>query len=568
MSRRMHGSRLVLFLVTIVALTFTVGHAPLFPQQMASGVPPRFSPEQPALPDAQLWNRARGASPDTATDGAASFIIGLKAPEQRRGVWQDAVLVEPRQRRIAESSVLSVAGVRLLSREEALPAMSVRLRDEEALRTVRRSPFVDYVDPLHVPMESASFGCTSPTLDTSGSVRDTAGDVIPWSFPSHRIVEAWRRLPAGPGSGITVGIVDTGIGKGQSQLTMPGFAGGLSTGRTSLNLGANGWDGGDTPWSNCNHGTRVAGLVAAPRDGTNVVGIAWRANIVTVNATDSVVIGSGNAQEISRGIGMAVNNGARIITMAFGNHLVGGEMHLVEDRIRSIYYGNYGQGVLFIGAAGTLVCPFGAVAWPAYLPEVVAVAGVARDGRSPVYGESCYGNAVDIAAVVGTGDVETTGLQTGEVVGLGASSGATATISGIAALIWSKYPSWTRDQVRDRLFASAQGYRDPEIGWGVPNAHRAVGGLVDLGIRHPPGYEPGQPYQLTAETSFGEGPFTYSWSTGATTAAITRMPPAGNKPQTTTLTVTDTSEGTSLTASVTVKPLRDGPPPCGIGCPR
>src|SRR5687767_10954162 len=120
MSRRMHGSRLVLFLVTIVALTFTVGHAPLFPQQMASGVPPRFSPEQPALPDAQLWNRARGASPDTATDGAASFIIGLKAPEQRRGVWQDAVLIEPRQRRIAESSVLSVAGVRLLSREEAL----------------------------------------------------------------------------------------------------------------------------------------------------------------------------------------------------------------------------------------------------------------------------------------------------------------------------------------------------------------------------------------------------------------------------------------------------------------
>ena len=45
MSRRMHGRRLVLFLVTIVALTFTVGHAPPFPQQMASGVPPRFSPD-------------------------------------------------------------------------------------------------------------------------------------------------------------------------------------------------------------------------------------------------------------------------------------------------------------------------------------------------------------------------------------------------------------------------------------------------------------------------------------------------------------------------------------------
>jgi serine protease len=546
--------------LSLVILLLGGGSTVVAPEPSPGRVPPR----QSLVSEAQSWQDARKAAPD----GSASFVVGLKAPGARRGVWRDAVLVPPGERRLAESRVLGIPGVRLVSREDGLPAMSVRLRDRSALRAVRRSPFVDYVDPLYVPVESAGIGCTSPTLDTSGSIVDpVSGDIFPWSFPLHRIAEAWRRIPAGPGAGITVGIVDTGVERDQSQLTMPGFAAGLSTGRTSLNLGANGWDGGDTPWGTCNHGTRVAGLVAAPRDGVNVVGVAWKANIVTVNATDSVVIGSGNAQEISRGIGMAVNHGARIITMAFGNHLVSGEMHLIEDRIRSIYYGNYGQGVLFVGAAGTLVCPFGAVAWPAYLPEVVAVAGVARDGRSPVYGESCYGDAVDIAAIVDSGNVETTGMVPDQVVGLGASSGATATISGIAALIWSRYPSWTRDQVRERLFASAQGYRDPEIGWGVPNAYRAVGGLADLGIRHPAGYEPGEPYALTADTHLAEGPLNYSWSTGATTSSITRLPPARAKAQTTTLTVTDTSDGTSLTVSVTIKPLRDGPPPCGIGCP-
>jgi subtilisin family serine protease len=242
-------------------------------------------------------------------------------------------------------------------------------------------------------------------------------------------------------------------------------------------------------------------------------------------------------------------------------------MHLIEDQIRSIYYNsNIPGGVLFLGAAGTDFCLFG-LAFPGYLPEVVTVAGVAQDRHTPSNG-SCSGGAVDIAAIVGNGDVETTGLSSDEIVGLGGSSGATATIASIAALIWSRYPTWNRDQVRDRLFASGQGYRDSEIGYGVADAYKGVGGFSRLWISGPERYTPGRPYSLRADTGFGDGPFTYQWSTGETTPTISRVPPGGRASQTTTLTVTDTFEQRSLTQSITVRPEREPvDPPCRPHCP-
>jgi subtilisin family serine protease len=215
-----------------------------------------------------------------------------------------------------------------------------------------------------------------------------------------------------------------------------------------------------------------------------------------------------------------------------------------------------------VGAAGTTFCPFGGTAWPAYVPEVIAVAGVAKDKYSPVYGESCFGDAVDVAAVVDVGMIETPGNTVDDFVGLGASSGATATISGILALIWAEHPTWQATQVRQRLFAAGQGFRDLEIGYGVPNAYEAIGGFTRLSVQRPTGYEPGQKYQLKADTGLGEGPFAYSWSTGETTPSITRTPPTPPAPQTTTLTVTDLRENKVITASVTLKPLRDRDPIC------
>ena len=99
----------------------------------------------------------------------------------------------------------------------------------------------------------------------------------------------------------------------------------------------------------------------------------------------------------------------------------------------------------------------------------------------------------------------------------------------------------------------------------MPDAYKAVGGLTTLRVEGPGTYEPGQPYTLRATTGFGDGPFAYQWSTGETSQQITRVMPAG-RTQTTTVTVTDLTDGTTMSATVTARPQREDPP-CGIHCP-
>jgi len=59
---------------------------------------------------------------------------------------------------------------------------------------------------------------------------------------------------------------------------------------------------------------------------------------------------------------------------------------------------------------------------------------------------------------------------------VGGSSVATATTAGIAALVWSKNPSWNRDQVLQKLRESSEFYpnRNSQFGYGNLNALTAV----------------------------------------------------------------------------------------------
>ena len=59
---------------------------------------------------------------------------------------------------------------------------------------------------------------------------------------------------------------------------------------------------------------------------------------------------------------------------------------------------------------------------------------------------------------------------------VGGSSVSTSSTAGIAALVWAKYPSWTRTQVFNRLKTSANYYpnRNSNFGWGRINAQLAT----------------------------------------------------------------------------------------------
>jgi serine protease len=545
------------------------------PGSSQSGVQPAIPPRETSAitwkqlvdgspgPEPQVLFGTRMLSPANESHPPTEVIVGLKSPGSRRGVWKGKILISPTERDAVESDLAHTPGISVLKRDQ-LPAVQVAVDSPATLDKLRHQPWVDYVEPAYSSAELSSIGCTAPPAISDHTLDLSSGDVLPWNFLYHRIPEAWRRIISGPnggpGKGVTIGVVDTGILFDNTQLTTQ-FAAGQSSGREVSNV-ATIFEG---PYTTCDHGNRISSLIGAPRDGVNMEGIAWKSNLVNVASHTTVVVGHDEALNIVEGIRMARLYGARIITMAFGNHIVLGNLYLVGDTIRYEYYrGN----VLFVGAAGTTVCPFGATTYPGYLDEVIQVAG-ASEQHTPVYGESCYGESVDISAVVGQGGIETAGAGPDSYLGLGASSGATATIAGILALIWSEHPTWNRDQVRNRLYASANRYRDPEMGWGVPDAFKAVGGLASLSINGP-GFldELSQPYTLSANTGFAEGPFSYLWSTGETTPTIHGIGPAKKlTPVTRTLHVTDTRDGTSLDATIKLKPEpTDGP--CANAEPR
>ncbi|MCH7761161.1 S8 family serine peptidase, partial [candidate division TA06 bacterium] len=56
-------------------------------------------------------------------------------------------------------------------------------------------------------------------------------------------------------------------------------------------------------------------------------------------------------------------------------------------------------------------------------------------------------------------------------------SGATALVAGLAAVVKSAHPSWTAEKLRDVLMATANNASSPNdtIGWGIPDAIKAIG---------------------------------------------------------------------------------------------
>ena len=278
-----------------------------------------------------------------------------------------------------------------------------------------------------------------------------------------RIPEAWT---LSSGAGVTVGLTDTGISANQAQL-LSQFATGESTGRTVrlfylTHLGS--------AYDTCGHGTRMAGIIAAPRDGRSVGGVAWKSNLISVRQANGVAAVS--ASDAAGSVRAAAQNGSQVVVMAWESL---NWLWQVSDEIE---YWHYNRPVLFLGAAGTSGCGDGIldsnVVFPADMPEVVAVTGISYPGGGVPCGIH-YRSDVELTAYL---SVPSTGQYTADVVEMGGSSNATAVMGGIAALVWSKNPGLTRDQLRARLQQSGAYYpsRHSREGYGLVNALKAVRG--------------------------------------------------------------------------------------------
>jgi hypothetical protein len=521
-------------------------------------------------PDSALW---RGAS-----ESGLRFIVGLKEPGAPRGVWKDRVLVPRPVWDAALRALAQVPGVTVIGADSILPNAVVRLESRGALHAVRQLGFVDYVEPsrpFRSPPDAAPVGGITPLFSGDGGSGSgsgcsepapyghfygtaASGDLISWSNApeDNNVVEAWRRSQ---GDGVRIALLDTGVDSWEPQLTTRFTIAPQGT-RYIWHESVNASGTGPSWTDDCGHGTRMAGLIAAPMDGQNMVGIAYMSDLISIRLGASVMP---SQEAVYAAIHQAMDPArpAHIILMAFGTD---DDRNQITDAIRYYYYrtdaSGRRNGPLFIAVAGTnesFLYPNYNVVYPAELPEVIAVSAV--DSTWTFAPESHYGPEVDLSGFRPQATVGVPGPHPGSpaVTNITGSSAASAGVAAIAALVWARYPSMTNVEVREHLFHNATRYpfKTDKDGYGTLHAYKAVGGFVGAGISGPTSAEPNTTATFTA-TTVGDGPFSYRWSNGATSRTTTYR--AGQYGFWLTVQVTDLFENRTREATHRVEVGGDG----------
>ncbi|MEU2613573.1 type VII secretion-associated serine protease mycosin [Micromonospora sp. NPDC007271] len=266
-----------------------------------------------------------------------------------------------------------------------------------------------------------------------------------WYLDELRIDQAHK---LSTGRGVIVAVVDSGV-----DATHPDIRGRVLPGGRSYGAA------GDGRADEEGHGTHMAGIIAATnasRDGVD--GVAPGAKILPIK----VMKGKGSYRDgaCALGIRMAVDGGAKVINLSFGGP--GSASAEMESAIKYAL----DRDVVVVAAAGNTAKGSVDVDSPANVPGVLAVTGTTR-GRA-FWGGSVQGPEAVIAA---PGDgIYNIGPDHGYGWGDGTSD-ATAVVSGVAALIRSRYPDLDAASVTNRIIrtawdAGAPG-RDPQYGFGL-----------------------------------------------------------------------------------------------------
>lgn len=295
------------------------------------------------------------------------------------------------------------------------------------------------------------------------------------------ITKAWE---VSKGANVKVAVIDSGV-----DANHPDLKGVLAGGHDVSGAGSG--DGRKSIGAKPEHGTLVATMLAGrghqPKkvasakpspsatpskdmpDG--IMGVAPEAQILSV----STWLGSANPggksdqDQIPEAVRWAVDNGAKVINISLGST----SPEWPQSWDAAFLYAEQ-KDVVIVAAAGNRVGGNVQVGAPATIPGVLTVAGLDRSGAAST-DSSSQGISIGVAApaekLVG-------GLPGGSYAEWAGTSGATPIVSGVAALIRSKWPQMSAKQVINRIVSTAKDAgapgKDPLYGFGVLNAEAAL----------------------------------------------------------------------------------------------
>ena len=219
-------------------------------------------------------------------------------------------------------------------------------------------------------------------------------------------------------------------------------------------------NGDNDPIDESGHGTHVTGIIGAAVDNNvGIAGIAWNCTLMPIRGAGVEGIRDDRS---SAAIVYAVDNGARVINMSWGGRQ---RSFVLRDAVDYAY----ARGVVMVAASGN--ASEGASIFPAGYRKVISVA--ATEQHKQKFYQSNFGASIDIGA---PGNVIVSTHINNRYRPLSGTSMATAHVSGVAALIISKRPSLTHQEVRQILLATTDPITEsPElVDAGNLNAARAL----------------------------------------------------------------------------------------------
>lgn len=270
-----------------------------------------------------------------------------------------------------------------------------------------------------------------------------------WHLTAMKADDIWK---ISTGKGVTVAVIDTGVGR------IPELEGQVVQGRDF----SHGYEGDERTDYN-KHGTGIAAMIAATGkhpSGDGSFGLAPGAKILPLRVSEG---GGGlrHMQSISEAIRFAADSDAKIMNISFGGP---GKSVELDDAVKYAL----GKGKLIFSSVGNDGAGANEVIYPSGSPGVVGVAAVNPSGGAT--DESQHGPQVDMSAP-GI-DIMTSCIGGSTLCNTHGTSSSTALASASAALLWSAHPDWTNNQVLRVLLNTAGkpkggAERNDYIGYGV-----------------------------------------------------------------------------------------------------
>ncbi|HEX7033540.1 MAG TPA: S8 family peptidase [Nitrososphaera sp.] len=260
------------------------------------------------------------------------------------------------------------------------------------------------------------------------------------------------------GRGVKIALLDTGIDYNHPELAR-NYRGGYDFINND-----------NDPMDDNGHGTHVAGILAAAKDGKGIVGIAPEAEIYAIKVSDKR--GSGSFSDLAKGINWAIENDIDIVTMSITGD--GGSRALAKAVQTA--YDEY--GMVMVAAVGN---GEGDVLYPAAYEQVIGVGSVTKENKLSDFSRT--GDQVELVAPGSR--IKSTAMGGGYRLSSGTSM-ATPLVAGAVALLlgsdetaWSKTGIangdgvWTNNELREVLRDTAKDLgkegKDDSFGYGLLN---------------------------------------------------------------------------------------------------